>query len=284
MKQEGVGKVYYGRHFVTTEWGRRLPLHLTSIGYTDQSPIHREHGFQSFHWLHTVEGSGEFTVNGATVRLQPNQGIFVKPNVPHSYVPDPDAVWSTWFMTFDGALASPIAAAMDIPMMTPIGWDEDSPLAVVHDHYRERIGHSYDFAGISGSLEVYAFLSWLKQYGRSSGQPSLSKGHERLTPIYLLIEEQYGDPDLGLGRMADTLGVSPQYLNTLFRKSWGISPYQYLVQFRIQKSKELLIADRARTVKDIAASVGFQDDSHFVYTFHKLSGMTPVQFRMQYGE
>ncbi|WP_372633069.1 AraC family transcriptional regulator [Cohnella sp.] len=276
--------MYYGRHFVTTEWDRRLPLHLTSIGYTDQSPIHREHGFQSFHWLHTVEGSGEFTVNGTTCRLQPNQGIFLKPHVPHSYAPDPDGRWSTWFMTFDGALANPIAAALDIPTMTPIGWDEDCPLAGVHEHYRERIGHSFDFAGISGSLEVYAFLSWLKQYGRSSGQPSLSKGHERLTPIYLLIEERYGDPDLGLGRMADTLGVSPQYLNTLFRKSWGISPYQYLVQFRIQKSKELLISNRSRTVRDIAAEVGFQDDSHFVHTFHKLSGMTPVQFRNQYGD
>ncbi|XID92653.1 AraC family transcriptional regulator [Paenibacillaceae bacterium WGS1546] len=275
--------MYYGRHFVTTEWDRRLPLHLTSIGYTDQIAIHREHGFQDFHWLHTVEGSGEFAVNGTTYRLQSNQGIFLKPHVPHSYAPDPDG-WSTWFMTFDGALASPIASALDIPFAVPISWDEDCPLAISHEHYRERIGHSFDFAGIGGSLEVYAFLSRLKQYGRSSGQPSLSKGHERLTPIYLLIEENYGDPDLGLGRMADTLGVSPQYLNTLFRKSWGISPYQYLVRFRIQKSKELLIVDRSRTVRDIAAEVGFQDDSHFVHTFHKLSGMTPVQFRMQYGE
>jgi AraC family transcriptional regulator, arabinose operon regulatory protein len=131
---------------------------------------------------------------------------------------------------------------------------------------------------------VYAFLSQIKQYGQTSGQPSLSKGHERLTPIYLLIEESFGDSSLGLGTMADTLQVSPQYLNTLFRKSWGISPYQYLVQFRIQKSKEQLLEDRGRTVKEIAAAVGFQDDSHFVHTFHKLAGMTPVQFRMQYGE
>jgi len=283
MKQRGRGSMYYGRHFVTTEWDRRLPLHLTSIGYTDQAPIHREHGFPSFHWLHTVEGSGEFTVNGTTYKLHRNQGIFLKPSVPHSYAPESES-WSTWFMTFDGALANPIVASLGIPLMTPISWDEDCPLADLHEHYRERIGHSFDFAGSSGSLEVYAFLSRLKQYGHSAGQPALSKGHERLTPIYLLIEEKYGEPDLGLGRMADTLGVSPQYLNTLFRKSWGLSPYQYLVRYRIQKAKELLIADRSRTVKDIAAAVGFQDDSHFVHTFHKLAGATPVQFRMQYGD
>jgi len=275
--------MYYGRHFVKTEWDLRLPLQVTSVGYIEQASIYRENGFHHFHWLHTIEGSGEFSVNGTAYKLQPNQGIFLKPNVPHSYSPDPGG-WSTWFMTFHGALASPIVAALDIPQTTPIDWDAECPLGSVHERFREKCSHVHDLAGINGSLEAYAFLAQVKQFGQSSGGLSLSKGHERLTPIYLLIEESYGDPDLGLGRMAETLRVSPQYLNTLFRKSWGISPYQYLVQFRIQKSKDLLLADRSRTVKEIAAAVGFQDDSHFVHTFRKLAGMTPVQFRMQHGD
>ncbi|RED64877.1 AraC family transcriptional regulator [Cohnella lupini] len=274
----------YSRYFVTTEWDRGLPLHLTSVGCLGhQTAINREHGYNGFHWLHTVEGCGEFTVNGTTVKLNPNQGILLKPNVPHSYFPE-TAVWSTWYMTFDGALSTPITASLDIPQMTPLSWETDCPLANIHEQYNEKCGYSFDFAGINGSLEVYSFLAQIKRYGQISGQPSLSKGHERLTPIYLLIEEQYGDAALGLGRMAETLGVSPQYLNTLFRKSWGISPYQYLVQFRVQKSKELLLANRNRTVKEISQAVGFQDDSHFVHTFRKLAGATPTQFRLQYGE
>jgi AraC-like DNA-binding protein len=275
---------YYSRHFVTTEWDRRLPLHLTSVGFSEhQAAINREHGFHSFHWLHTVEGIGEFTVNGTTMKLNPNQGILLKPNVPHSYFPE-TATWSTWYMTFDGALATPITASLDIPQIAPLGWDMDCPLARIHEQYSEKVGYSFDFAGINGSLEVYSFLAQIKRYGQISGQPSLSKGHERLTPIYLLIEEEYGDAGLGLGQLAEKLGVSPQYLNTLFRKSWGMSPYQYLVQFRVQKSKELLLANRGRTVKEIAHAVGFQDDSHFVHTFRKLAGVTPIQFRLQYGE
>lgn len=274
----------YSRHFVTTEWDRRLPLHLTSVGYSDhQAAINRESGYGSFHWLHTVAGSGEFTVNGSSVKLYPNQGILLKPGVPHSYNPE-TPVWSTWYMTFDGALANPITASLDIQQMLPLSWDKECPLANIHEQYREKCGYSFDFAGSNGSLEVYAFLSQIKQFSQSSGNPSLSKGHERLTPIYLLIEEEFWNPNLGLTAMADKLQVSPQYLNTLFRKSWGISPYQYLVQFRIQKSKELLVANRARTVKEISGAVGFQDDSHFVHTFHKIAGMTPVQFRLQYGE
>lgn len=274
---------YYGRHFVTTEWDERLPLHLVTVGYGEQNAVGREDGFPCFHWLHTVEGCGEFVVNGSRYKLHPDQGILLKPNVPHSYYPETDR-WRTWFLTFDGALANPITASLELQHMRPTGWDADCPLSSVHKQFGEKCRYSFDFAGINGSLEVYAFLAQLKQYGQVGGQPSLSKGHERLTPIYLLIEERYGDPGLGLEQMAETIRVSPQYLNALFRKSWGVSPYQYLLKFRIQKSKELLLEDRGRAVKDIAADVGFLDDSHFVHTFRRLAGMTPVQFRRQYSE
>lgn len=274
---------YYGRHFVTTDWDRRMPLYLTSVGRTEyQSPIGRENGFRDYHWLHTVEGSGQFTVNGSTVTLSPNEGLLLKPGVPHSYRPDSGG-WSTWFLTFDGALAGPIVAALDIPHAQLLRWEADCPLGSIHEAYGEKCQYSFDFAGISGSQEIYAFLTMLKQYGQAGSQPSLSKGHERLAPVYLLIEQAYGDPDLGLDRLAEALHISPQHLSTLFRKSWGISPYRYLLRFRIQKSKELLIQDQERAVKEIAAAVGFQDYSHFVHTFHKLAGMTPLQFRQQYS-
>jgi AraC family transcriptional regulator, arabinose operon regulatory protein len=276
--------LYYSRHLVTTERDRRLPLHLTSVGYTEhQSPISRDNGFPCFHWLHTVDGCGEFTMNGSTLKLPANHGLLIKPHVPHSYSAE-NRNWSTWYLTFDGALAHAIIAALDIQPMLPIRWETDCPLAALHKQFEEKCRYSFDFAGINGSHEVYAFLSQIKQYGQVSGQPSLSKGHERLTPVYLLIEEEYDDPNLGLTRLADELAISSQHLNTLFRKSWGVSPYQYLLQFRIQKSKELLLSDRAWAVKKISAAVGFQDYSHFVSTFRRVAGMTPVQFRRQYSE
>lgn len=277
-------KPNYGTYFVTTAWDRSLPLHLTGMGHdNEQHPIHREHGFPSFHWLHTIKGCGDFTVGGSTYRLQANQGILVKPNVPHHYQAVTDK-WEIWYMTFDGALANPITASLELPQAQPIGWEPDSPMAHIHETAEEKCKYSFDLAGVNGSLEVYAFLTLLKQYGQLSGQSSLSAGHERLTPIYLLIEEEYGNSALGLEQMAATLAISPQHLNTLFRKSWGLSPYQYLLQFRIQKSKELLRANRRLTVREVALAVGFQDDSHFVHTFRRLSGMTPVQFRLQFSD
>jgi len=274
----------YFRHFVVTGLERNLPLHLNTVGYHHhQEPISREEGFPCFHWLHTVQGSGIFTVNGRTEKLSANQGILLRPNVPHSYRAE-TPVWSVWFLTFGGSLASSITSALDLQHMRPIGWEEDAPLAGIHREFAEKCRFSFDLAGINGTLEVFTFLVRLRQFGRVNGQPSLSSWHERLTPVYHAIEKQFADPDLGLDKLAAVLSVSPQHLNALFRKNWGLSPYQYLLRFRIQKAKELLLSEPQRPVKEIARAVGFRETSHFIRMFRKMSGVTPTHFRRQYGQ
>ncbi|NMM54798.1 helix-turn-helix domain-containing protein [Paenibacillus aquistagni] len=50
----------------------------------------------------------------------------------------------------------------------------------------------------------------------------------------------------------------------------------------MQKAKDLLTLQLEMTNKEIAAAVGFKDQSHFIATFHKQTGMTPNQFRKLY--
>ncbi|OUM97433.1 MAG: hypothetical protein BAA02_06185 [Paenibacillaceae bacterium ZCTH02-B3] len=272
----------YFRHFVVTGNDRNLPLYLNTVGYHHhQEPISREDGFPCYHWLHTVQGCGVFAVNGRTVKLPPNQGILLRPHVPHSYRAE-TPVWSVWFLTFDGTLAASITAAFELQHMRPIGWEPDAPLAGVHREFADKSLSSFDLAGLGGTLEVFTFLVRLRQFGRLNGRPSLSSRHERLAPVYREIEESYADPELGLDRLAASLSVSPQHLNELFRKNWGLSPYQYLLRFRIQKAKEMLQSEPHRPVGDIARAVGFREASHFIRTFRRFSGVTPAQFRKQF--
>ncbi|MBW5447170.1 helix-turn-helix domain-containing protein [Cohnella sp. CFH 77786] len=71
-------------------------------------------------------------------------------------------------------------------------------------------------------------------------------------------------------------------LNDLtFRSAAGMSPYQFLIHFRFQKAKELLINKESLTVKAIASQVGFLDSSHFVSTFRRLVVITPVKYLNQ---
>ncbi|GGA17329.1 transcriptional regulator [Paenibacillus marchantiophytorum] len=274
----------YRKFFVITETDRKLPLILETVGYeNDQQFYEREEGYPCFHWLQTIEGSGEIILESGAVKLAENQGMLLPAGVPHEYKVT-SAKWSTWYVTFDGALAASIVYALEIPLSTAISWGSDTPLASIHEYYYEKYRYSYDFTGMNGSLEVYQFLTLLKKHGNVNKSASFSQSHERLLPLLFQLEISYASSDIGLPWMSQILGVSPQHINTLFRKAFGLSPYQYLLQLRLQKSKEFLIAQPDQTVKQIADATGFLDASHFISTFRKSIGLTPEVFRNQYSK
>ncbi|MZQ84170.1 helix-turn-helix domain-containing protein [Paenibacillus sp. 5J-6] len=272
----------YRKFFVITETDRKLPLILETVGYESQQLYYkREDGYPCFHWLQTIEGAGEIILDNQSIKLGENQGMLLAAGVPHEYkVLSPK--WSTWYLTFDGALAASIVYALEFPLSTQISWGIDTPLASIHEYFYEKYRYSYDFTGMNGSLEVYQFLTLLKNHGNVNKSASLSQSHERLLPLLFQLEINFGSPDVGLTWMSNELGISPQHLNTLFRKAFGLSPYQYLLQLRLQKSKELLITGHNLTVKQIAETTGFLDASHFISTFRKSVGVTPDVFRHQY--
>ncbi|MBA2940955.1 AraC family transcriptional regulator [Paenibacillus sp. CGMCC 1.16610] len=272
----------YRKFFVITETDRKLPLILETVGYESQQLYYkREDGYPCFHWLQTIEGAGEIILDNQSIKLGENQGMLLAAGIPHEYKVL-SSKWSTWYLTFDGALAASIVYALEFPLSTQISWGIDTPLANIHEYFYEKYRYSYDFTGMNGSLEVYQFLTLLKKHGNVNKSASFSQSHERLLPLLFQLEHNFGSADVGLTWMSNELGVSPQHVNTLFRKAFGLSPYQYLLQLRLQKSKELLITGHNLTIKQIAETTGFLDASHFISTFRKSVGLTPEVFRNQY--
>lgn len=61
-----------------------------------------------------------------------------------------------------------------------------------------------------------------------------------------------------------------------FRNEFGITPVAYLTRLRVDRARQLL-ADPARSVTDVAASVGFGSVSHFIRVYREHVGQTPKQ-------
>jgi AraC family transcriptional regulator len=82
---------------------------------------------------------------------------------------------------------------------------------------------------------------------------------------------------LSLEIIATELGISSYYFCHLFKISTGISPYQYLIQCRIERAKEFLLRGQMSTAQ-VAVEVGFSDQSHFIRHFKRIAGVTPKHF------
>ena len=84
--------------------------------------------------------------------------------------------------------------------------------------------------------------------------------------------------NLGLADLAQLLDMSQFHFSRLFKRSVGISPYQYLLQQRIERAKQLL-KQTDRPITDLALLCGFNSHSHLSKQFRQTTGVTPRAYR-----
>lgn len=78
-------------------------------------------------------------------------------------------------------------------------------------------------------------------------------------------------------RLADIAGVSRSHYPVRFRQLTGFSPNEYLSRLRLNRTKELLLGG-ARTLRDIAAQVGYKDEFYLSRRFKQQTGETPSAY------
>jgi AraC family transcriptional regulator len=95
----------------------------------------------------------------------------------------------------------------------------------------------------------------------------------RLQPALDYIHEHLGE-NLSLADIAATTHLSPYHFSRLFKETYRIPPYQYVIQQRVEAARRLL-QDPRLTVSEVALRVGFSDHSHLVRHYKRLTGVTP---------
>src|SRR5690242_12449686 len=83
---------------------------------------------------------------------------------------------------------------------------------------------------------------------------------------------------IGLGELAEAVGVHPTYLARAFRVHYGLSVGEYGRRVRLAWAAAEL-ARGEKPLVEIAASAGFADQSHFTRVFRRHVGTTPARYR-----
>ena len=86
--------------------------------------------------------------------------------------------------------------------------------------------------------------------------------------------------DVGLDDIAAAAHLSASQLTRLIKQALGVSPYQHVIQVRVNNARHLLSAGSGRrSLAEIANAVGFADQSHLTRHFKRLTGVTPRRYR-----
>lgn len=95
------------------------------------------------------------------------------------------------------------------------------------------------------------------------------------TKTYL--REHYAE-NIDVEKLSRVVGLSPNYLRSLFKEMTGKTILEYSVELRMEKAAELL-KNKSLRVKEVSAAVGYGNVSYFGTLFQKKYGVTPNAYR-----
>ena len=130
---------------------------------------------------------------------------------------------------------------------------------------------------------VPAIIQWLEKL--KNGLCSAFREYNNTQKNYLVENSKHYIREhiherIVLLEIADTFGVSANYLRQLVKKYEGIGISEYVTQQKIQLSKELLKEGKMK-IYEIADLLGFESAFYFSKVFKKVTGLSPKDYRNQ---
>lgn len=270
----------YSFNYTPTESARRLPFFLTAAGHFYAKPDYytERRDLNEYILFFSLHGEGSVTVKGETHRLCQNQLFILDCTDHHFYRTEGDEIWEFCYIQFSGAC---VREYYDL-----FHENGAKPLYTVNREYTAK--KFEDILKIPGSgtrapnIKIAGLISDILT------SLILEKGYIHDHNLYERYKSDIGraqdyiinnyNQSIKISDIADMLHISKYYFIKIFKNYTGTTPYEFLINYRINTSKELLKSTEM-PVTEIAESVGFPDSSSFIRSFKKTTGLTPLQYR-----
>ena len=232
---------------------------------------------QEYQALYITRGKGQFESEpSGPKRVAAGNVILLFPGVWHRYCPSSDVGWDEYWISYNGQYLERLVQHGFISPATPVlktGLDYQLLHAYVTllDRLRsEPVGFEQLLA--ASAMEILAAA-----LGASRGQGVGSQMHELVCRAKSLLETQL-EAIPSIESIAASLGLSTTHFYRVFREHTGLSPYQYHLQLRIERAKQML-RGTTLSVKEIAGALAFESQFHFSNAFKRKTGVSPSQWR-----
>ncbi|WP_309119123.1 AraC family transcriptional regulator [Paenibacillus sp.] len=268
----------------------QFPVHCafrdTRLG---QPILHSHRGYELYL---CVQGSGRFLAGDRVHSLAPGTLVIVRPMALHLSKPDNKFAFHRFILSVDEAYLAEWCRRDDRLARCASECFPAEESAVLHLSARQagklqntlyelekELRHKEPFYELSAnSLLLQAFVE-IARYARRSNEARPEEGSPAAVIEQILshIAEHYQE-DLHMDRIAARFKLSRSYLYRIFKQHTGCALNEFLIAFRINKAKAMLMHTKLPVI-EIAARSGFNDISHFCHTFKKLVHTTPSGFR-----
>tara|TARA_B100001109_G_scaffold180807_1_gene148204 strand:- start:26 stop:898 length:873 start_codon:yes stop_codon:yes gene_type:complete len=96
---------------------------------------------------------------------------------------------------------------------------------------------------------------------------------------YIIISNMTNPPSLV--ELSNEINLSLKKLKEGFKKIYGKPVYQYLLEYKMELAKKLLL-ENSYNVNEVSLKLGYSTSSHFITAFKNKYGLTPKNFKKNY--
>ncbi|MET3879769.1 helix-turn-helix domain-containing protein [Chitinophaga sp. OAE865] len=203
--------------------------------------------------------------------------ILLFPGERHRYRPSPETGWDEYWVGMKGPVLDNLLKESFITREKPclyIGFQEGILQLfhlVIEKTKQEHPGYQPLIAG--AVLHMMGNIHYLVKQ-----QAAGNKDKEELMDKARLLFRSHISGHYSPEQAAEELHVSYSWFRKEFKKYTGLSPFQYYIQLKIEKARELL-NDPAVSVKEIAYALRFDSSFYFSRIFKEKTGPTPTAYR-----
>ncbi len=277
----------------------KFSFQLNHCGIQECTPGYT-YGFRSeaYHLIHFVlEGNGYLEWNHRLMNVQAGQAFYIPSGASARYYASLTDPWKYGWIGFYSNAANPFITLLFgddnvIQLKMPAKEIEKNLLAIIavtdkrvseYSQYDQFVFPGKQFTNIrklSDSLMANSRMLDFFSDLLSSQVSNESEEHKEESPALrakAFMDAHYSEP-IKMQEVADALNIHPNYLCSVFKKTYGQTPSDYLRSIRMaQASMLLLLTDYS--VSMISESLGYANPFQFSAVFKSYHGMSPSAYR-----
>jgi AraC-like DNA-binding protein len=227
-----------------------------------------------YQFVYISEGGGRLRSFEGEFILRPGNLVVLVPGEKHRYAPDPETGWTEYWIGFSGTVPAEwtkrglLEAAITVhPILNQKTMRLPFEEAL---NFAQNENHALQALIVSCVTRIFAWL--IEDRHARSSQVS----HDTIEQAKSIFEKSIYHP-VDMEWLTTILNVNYQHLRDKFREKTGLSPYQYFLQMKINKAKELL-QEGTLSIKEISYKLSFESPYYFSRLFKKKTGVSPSQW------
>ena len=270
-------------HFYVPQTKVPFYMEMAGISYCDGTYRMKRQESAETVLEYIVEGRGYLNVDGENYAATKGDVYILRKKTTHTYWSDAKSPWVKIFFNIRGSLAEKILEEYKLGtkgkvVLSGEGLEDDfrEMLARVSDNTISQ-AERFDGAAIDFLKIIIKLANLERMRGNLKGdlmsvEDEMNKLIEYITmnPKRIVSNQELGD----------VIYHSKDYVIKRFFANFGVTPYEYQIQQKIFSAKNLL-GHTKMSVKEIASSLGYDDQHYFSYMFKKRCGLSPTQYRKQ---